>query len=138
MILVDTSVLVNYLKGKQDAKTQLFDSILKSDIPYGISGYTYQEVLQGARNEKEFAILKEYLGSQKIYFLPETVETCEKAARMYFNLRRKGVTPRSTVDILIARTAIHYRLALLHNDSDFDSIAKVIPELKILDAVFPL
>jgi predicted nucleic acid-binding protein len=136
MILVDTSVLVNYLKGKHDAKTRIFASALKSDIPYGISAYTYLEVLQGARDENEFATLKEYLGSQKIYFLPETAQTYEKAARMYFDMRRKGITLRSTIDILIACTAMHYRLALLHSDHDFDNMAKAMPELKMLDAVF--
>jgi predicted nucleic acid-binding protein len=136
MILVDTSVLINYLKGSHDAKTQLFDSVLSGDIPYGISSYTYQELLQGARNEKEFVTLKEYLGSQKIYFLPEAAETYENAARVYFNLRRKGITPRGTIDILIACTAMRYRLALLHNDHDFDVMATVVPDLKILDTLF--
>jgi predicted nucleic acid-binding protein len=136
MILVDTSVLVNYLKGTRDTQTRLFASVLDSDIPYGISAYTYQEVLQGARDEKEFATLKEYLGSQKIYYLPETAQTYEKAARMYFDLRRKGITPRGSVDMLIACTAIHYNLALLHSDRDFDDIAKVVDNLKILDALY--
>lgn len=48
------------------------------DIPFGISAYTYQEMLQGARSEKDFLTLKNYLGGQKIYILPETIETYEK------------------------------------------------------------
>jgi len=132
MVLVDTSVLIGYLKGQTDNKTELLKDVLTREIPFGISSYTYQEILQGARNEKEFEILKEYLSTQKIYFLKQEIPTFEKASRMFFDLRRKGSTPRSTIDILIALTAIEYNLILLHNDNDFDIISKHIPELKIM------
>ncbi|MCL2810393.1 MAG: PIN domain nuclease [Clostridia bacterium] len=131
MILVDTSVLVGFLNGQANEKVQLFEAVLSREIPFGISEYTYQEVLQGARDEKEFKQLKEYLSAQKIYFLPEGVASYEKAARLYFGLRRKGVTPRSTIDILIALTAIDNRLLLLHNDRDFDTMAEKVDELQI-------
>ncbi len=132
MILVDTSVLIGFLKGQVDNKTELFQEILSRDIPFGISSYTYQEVLQGARNEAEFETLKDYLSTQHIYYLEPEAATYEKAARLYFNLRRKGVTPRSTLDMLIALTAIEKNLALIHNDSDFDMMADYLPELRIL------
>ncbi|MDR3278317.1 MAG: PIN domain nuclease [Oscillospiraceae bacterium] len=135
MILVDTSVLIGFLKGQSDPKTELLGEALSRDIPYGISAYTYQEVLQGARDEKEFAQLRDYLSTQTVYFLPETLPTFEKAARLFYGLRRKGVTPRGTIDILIALTAIENKLFLLHNDRDFDAIAGVVPELKILNAL---
>jgi predicted nucleic acid-binding protein len=63
--------------------------------------------------------------------LPETIETYEKAAHLYFDLRRKGVTPRSTIDILITLTAIEHNLLLLHNDKDFDIISEKLTDLKI-------
>lgn len=134
MILVDTSVLIGFLKGQLDDKTELFKEILSRDIPFGISSYTYQEVLQGARNEKEFQTLKEYLSTQQIYYLESEASTFEKAAKLYFNLRRKGVTPRSTLDMLIALTAIENNLALIHNDSDFDMMAEYTPELRIFNS----
>jgi hypothetical protein len=133
MILVDTSVLIGFLKGQVDDKTELFKEILTRDIPFGISSYTYQEVLQGARNKAEFQTLKNYLATQHIYYLEHEAFTYEKAARLYFNLRRKGVIPRSTLDMLIALTAIENNLALIHNDSDFDMMAEHIPELRILN-----
>ena len=68
-----------------------------------------------------------------IYLLPKTIETYEKSAYMYFNLRRHGVTIRSTIDILIALTAIEYNLALLHNDRDFDIIKGKTPKLNIFE-----
>jgi Predicted nucleic acid-binding protein, contains PIN domain len=133
MILVDTSILISYFKGQFDGKVQLFHEILSRDIPYGISAYTLQEVLQGALNEKEYEILRGYLSTQKIYFLPEETGTYEKAARMYYELGRKGVTPRSTIDILIALTAIENDLLLLHNDRDFDLVAAQVDSLNILE-----
>ena len=132
MILVDTSVLIGYLKGQDDARTLLFDELQTRKIPFGISPYTLQEVLQGARNEEDYQRLWEYLSTQIIYFLPEEISTYEKAARLYFDLRRKGLTPRSTIDILIALTALEHKLMLLHNDRGFDLMAEQMGELKIL------
>ena len=77
-------------------------------------------------------LLKDYLTTQTIYFLPETVETYERAARMFFDLRRQGITPRSTIDVLIALIAVDNRLLLLHNDRDFDAIAEKTAGLNIL------
>jgi len=132
MVLVDTSVLIAFLKGQTSGKVLLFKEILLREIPFGISAYTYQEVLQGARDEAELQMLKDYLSTQSIYYLEQEAATYEQAAMLYFSLRRKGVTPRSTLDILIALTAINNNLALLHSDQDFDIMAAQIPELRIL------
>ena len=133
MILVDTSVLIDYLKGLENVKTSLFEKIVKQKIPFGISSYTYQEVLQGARDDKEFDDLKEYLSSQNIYYLSASIETFNDAAQMFYSLRRNGITIRSTIDILIALTCLEYDLILLHNDRDFNMIKSRIHTLKILN-----
>ena len=130
MILVDTSVLVDVLKGVQNEKSALFKRIVERNLSYGISEYTYLELLQGARNHKEYNNLNEYLLDMTIYMLPKTVEIYEQAASMYFNLRRQGVTPRSTIDVLIALTAIEHGLMLLHNDKDFDAMGNKVAKLK--------
>ncbi|WP_061214633.1 type II toxin-antitoxin system VapC family toxin [Syntrophomonas wolfei] len=135
MILVDTSVLIGFLKGQINEKIQLFDQVLSRNIDFGFSSYTFQEVLQGARNEKEYKQLRDYLSTQIIYFLPEKTATYEKAARLYFDLRRKGITPRSTIDVLIALTAIENNLLLLHNDRDFDLMAGQLETLNILKMI---
>lgn len=135
MVLVDTSVLIEFFRGRKTQKVGLFDEILARDIPFGISPYTYQEVVQGARDEQEYESLREYLDTQTFYFLPNGRETHEKAARLYFDLRRLGITVRGTIDILIALTAMENNLALLHNDRDFDAIAAVMPDCKILNAL---
>lgn len=135
MVLVDTSVLIGFLKGQADEKSKLFEEVLSRDIPFGISAYTYQEILQGARDEKEYERLHSYLSTQTIYYLPEKEATYAQAARLYFDLRRKGVTPRSTIDILIALTAMENHLMLLHNDHDFDVMAEKANGLKILTSI---
>lgn len=134
MILVDSSVLVDLLKGRDNPKTAMLETAVTQSMPFGIAPYTYQEILQGARDQSEYSKVKEYLSTQRVYFLPEVIETYEKAAFMYYFLRRQGVTPRSTIDVLIALTAIEYNLLLLHNDKDFDLMAEKVPELKILNS----
>jgi hypothetical protein len=135
MILVDTSVLIGYLKGQTGLKINLFANIMSHGIPYGFSAYTYLETLQGARDERELKQLREYLATESIYFLPETLAIYEKAALLHYNLRRHGVTVRGSVDALIALTAIEHKLLLLHDDRDFDGIAKWTPELNILESL---
>jgi len=110
--------------------------VLKQKVMYGISSYTYQEVLQGSRDNEEFNKLNEYLSTQKIYFLPESIETYENGAKMFYNLRKAGITIRSTIDILIALTAIEYDLSLLHNDRDFEMIKAHTSNFKTISELF--
>lgn len=135
MILVDTSVLIDYLKEVDNIKTALFHQILNDGIIYGISNHIYMELLQGARNQKEFGLLKDYLDTQHIYGLTEGLMSYQQAARLNYDCRRKGVTIRSTIDLIIAQTAIENNLYLLHNDADFDNIASVVPALKIFHGI---
>ncbi|MCL2081152.1 MAG: PIN domain-containing protein [Oscillospiraceae bacterium] len=135
MIIVDSSVIIDFLKGDENPKTIVFESVLKRNLPYGIASYTVQEILQGAKNENEYGLLKDYLSTLTVYFLPERVETYEKAARLYYELRRKGVTLRSSIDILISLIAIENNFFLLHNDKDFDMFAANLDNLKILEKI---
>ena len=132
MILVDTSVLIDFFKGIKNPAEVKFKSILEQDIPFGITSLIYQEVLQGAKSEKEYAGLKKYLSSQRFFHPKDPIETSAKAARIYFRCRKKGITVRSTVDCMIAQIAIESELLLLHNDRDFEAMAAVAP-LKFLD-----
>jgi predicted nucleic acid-binding protein len=129
--LIDTSVLIDSLRGRSNAKSDAFKELVISGSTYGFSAYTIQETLQGARDEAEFERLKSYLLTQRILCLPETAQTYAQAGRMFFDLRRRGITVRSSIDILIALTAICHGAALLHNDHDFDVIAENLPELVI-------
>ena len=131
MILVDSSILIDYLKGTENKQTILFDKILDNNIPYGISDYTYQELLQGSKTTQEFEKLKEYLETLTFYHLQLGKESFEKAAFLFFQCRKSGITIRSSIDLLIAEISIENNLLLLHNDKDFENMSKVIPELKI-------
>ena len=130
MVLVDTSVMIGYLQGEGNKAIFRFQYILDNNIPFGINSLIYQEVLQGVKTEKDFDKTKKYLDTQRFYSLKDEKESYASAAKIYFRCKKKGFTIRSTIDCLIAQTAIEYNLLLLHNDSDFDNIAR-ISNLKI-------
>ena len=130
MILIDTSVLIDYFKGVENKPVKKFHQVLESNIPFGINHLIYMEVLQGSQTDKDFNLLKKYLITQTFYELKNGRESYAEAAGMYLKLRKKGVTVKSTIDCLIARIAVENELFLLHNDADFDRIAKHFP-LKI-------
>ncbi len=131
MILVDTSVLVDFFRGTRNEQAAKLENIVQQGIPFGINSFIYQEVLQGAATNREVSLLKEYLGTHRFYNPKDPRVSFEEAAGIFFLCRRKGVTLRSTIDCLIAQTAIEHDLLLLHNDRDFDRIARVTP-LKVL------
>ena len=127
MILVDTSVLIDFLKGIQNEGSSKLTEIINRRLPFGINSFILQEVLQGAASAKEFALLKRYLSTQHFYHLRDAIDSYTNAAKLYMECRRRGITIRSTVDCLIAQTALEHDLLLLHNDSDFTAMAKVVP-----------
>jgi predicted nucleic acid-binding protein len=131
MILVDTSVLIDYFKGIDSRPAALFEALMVNGVPYGICDFVYQEVLQGSRTPDEFAVLKEYLETIPFYGLQHGKESYERAALLNFQCRRAGVTVRSTIDLLIAETVMENNLLLLHNDGDFDNMSRVIKDLRI-------
>ena len=130
MILVDTSVLINFFKGIENEKVNKLTEIINNGIPFGITKHIYMELIQGSLNMKEFNQLKDYLGSQRFYDLKNGIKSYEKAALIYFKCRRKGITIRSSIDLIIIQTAIENKLFLLHDDRDFSQIARIITELK--------
>lgn len=83
------------------------------------------ELLQGARDERDWEILTSYLESQE--FLEMTPDSWTEAARTYFDLRRRGKSVRSPIDCCIAQLAIDHRARLLHRDRDFLTIASLRP-----------
>lgn len=133
MILVDTSVLIAYLKNQNIKSVEQFEYILDKKLPYGINTFIYQEILQGAKTDKEYNLLKEYFETIPLYHLKYGKESYEQAALINIRCRQNGITIRSTIDLLIAETAIENNLYLLHNDSDFINMAKVIKELTLYE-----
>ncbi len=127
MVLVDTSVLIDFLRGANNKAVSRFQQILDNSVSFGITPLIYLEVLQGARTGKDYTAVKDYLETHRFFGLRDEKESYAAAARNYFDCRKKGITINSTVDCLIAQAAIENDLALLHNDADFERIRKVAP-----------
>jgi predicted nucleic acid-binding protein len=127
MILVDTSVLIPYLKGRETAATALLERILSEDVEIALTPEIVQEVLQGARNETEWLTLKRYLSSQTMLFSADPLRSHIEAARIYYDCRRRGLTVRSTLDCVVAQAALEQGAPILHDDRDFEAIRQVRP-----------
>jgi len=126
MILVDTSVWVQVLRDKTGRMAQALRERIGADIGV-FSRFTQLELLQGAKDEGEWGRLDEYLATQ--YYLEATEDTWREAARIYFDLRRGGITISSPIDCCIAQIAMEAGALLLHQDGDFEKIAGIRPLL---------
>jgi len=124
MILVDTSVWVEVLRDKKGEVVHAFRDRVGAEICV-LTRFTQLELLQGVRNEMEWKQLDDYLETQ--YYLEATENTWKEAARVFFELRRKGVPLSSPVDCCIAQIAIESGVLLLHRDRDFERIARIRP-----------
>lgn len=131
MILVDSSVLIDYLRKQDTAAVTKLQKAMALAIPFGITELIYQELLQGAATAKDYRKLKDYLDTQQFYALRRGRESYADAALIYFRCRQAGYSITGTIDCLIAQTCLENQLALLHNDRDFTWIKKVVPELMI-------
>jgi predicted nucleic acid-binding protein len=127
VIVVDSSVLIAFFRGHKNPAVERLVHLETEEIPFLLPGVCLQEVLQGARDEREWGLLEEYLGSQELLFSPNPTLTYREAARIYYDCRRRGLTIRSSVDCFIAQLTLEVGGALLHNDGDFESIAQVRP-----------
>lgn len=125
MIVVDTSVLIDFFRGRETPAVDHLVQIERLGRPFAIPVACCQELLQGAKDEDEWEVLEQYLGSQRILD-PEDPWRCHVgAARIYFDLRRLGVTVRSTVDCWIAQATLEVEGTLLHDDENFERIRQV-------------
>ncbi len=127
MILVDSSALVNYLRESSTPGAGRLNQVIERGIAFGICLPVYFEVLQGAVSGSELELLHEYLGSLPFYEPRSGLESYAAAARMSFEMRRKGLTIPGISDCLIAVTAMENDLFVLHDDAHFDRIAKMYP-----------
>lgn len=131
MYLIDTSVWIDYFRGKQTVATKKFSELLDLGSSFGLTGIIYQEILQGVGSDEQFQKLANYLSTQ-LFFTPiDSVLSFQEAAKIFFLCRKKGTTVRSTVDCLIAQIAIEHDLVLLHHDKDYLEIHKVVSDLKV-------
>lgn len=121
MILVDTSVWIDFLKDANSRQRQVLHKLIEEEEDICLTEIIVTEILQGIKKDKDFQALKSYLQEFPIV-KPKGVETYIQAAQIYRNCRKKGKTVRKTIDCVIAAICIENRLTLFHNDSDFDAI----------------
>ena len=129
MILVDSSVWIDYFNGKITKQTNLLDSLLGSELIV-IGDLILTEVLQGFQQDRDFKKAKELLDSL-IFREMLGRELAIKSAENYRILRKKGVTVRKTIDVIIATFCITNNLPLLHIDRDFSPMEKHL-KLKVI------
>ena len=121
MILVDSSVWIDYFRGTANPQTAMLDSLLDRELLY-IGDLILTEVLQGFAGEREFNQARELLTSLIIVEMGGQGIAIQ-AAKNFRALRRLGATVRKTIDTIIATRCIENGYELLHNDKDFQPFA---------------
>ncbi|WP_257558395.1 PIN domain nuclease [Sphingobium sp. CFD-2] len=118
MILVDSSVWIDFFRGTPSRETDLLDELLGQE-PLLIGDLVLAEVLQGFSADRDFKRAYGLLGSLELIEIGGR-EIALQAARNFRSLRARGITVRKTTDTLIATRCIEAGINLLHNDRDFD------------------
>ena len=117
MMMVDSSVWIDYFNGRDTPETIQLDLLLGIE-PIAIGDLILTEVLQGFRNDKDYETAKNLLSSLTIFeLLGEKMAL--KSASNYRALRKQGITIRKTADVIIASFCIENHLPLLFSDKDF-------------------
>lgn len=130
MVIVDSSVLIDYLADRITRETVWLDQQVGLQR-LGITSLNLCEVLQGVRGEGLFAQAVEIL-NQFAIFEVGSYQLAVVSARNFRTLRKEGITIRNTIDCLIATFCMEEGHTLLHNDRDFDPF-KTRLGLKVLD-----
>ena len=124
MILVDTSVWIDYFKGVRNPQTDQLDNLLSRE-PVAIGDLILAEVLQGFSDDGAFREARRLLTALTVVELGGQ-EIAIQAAQNFRELRKLGVTVRKTIDTIIATRCIEGQYDLLHNHRDFDPFAKYL------------
>jgi predicted nucleic acid-binding protein len=124
MVIVDTTVWVDYLRGVQNPETEWLNRELRRQR-LGLTEIILCEVLQGIPDERSFAQVQRELLQLEVF---ETggADIAVAAARNFRALRRKGHTVRKTIDCLIATFCLEAGHSLLHRDRDFDPFERML------------
>lgn len=125
MILVDTSVWIDFLNGRNTPHRHMLHRLIEREEDICITEIILTELLQGIKDDRLFEIAKGYLLEFSI-IKPKGIDTYIEAAEIYRKCRKEGRTIRKTVDCIIAAIVKENNLMLFHNDSDFEIIKKYI------------
>lgn len=122
MIVVDTSIWIDFFRGKSTRKVDQFVTLVEDDAGIAITDVVLTEILQGLRSESDVRKVERRLALFDILRLDD-LDDFRRAAALYRGARRKGVTIRRTLDCLIASVCIREAVPILHADADFDRLA---------------
>ena len=122
MVLVDSSVWINYFNGNKTWQTEILDQMLLQ-IPLFTGDLILTEVLQGFRKDNEYNKAKEIMSTLDCKQMGG-YEIAIESAENYRKLRKKGVTVRKTIDVIIGTFCINNNIPLLHDDKDFEPMVK--------------
>lgn len=130
MIIVDSSIWIDYFNGKITPQTDWLDSSL-GNTPIIMGDIILTEVLQGFQIDKDFRVARNHFSGMPFMAMGGRVLALQSAMNYRF-LRKKGVTVRKTIGVMIGTFCIHYQLPLLHDDRDFDPMVRFLG-LKVID-----
>lgn len=125
MILIDTSAWISFFRGKGVLASKV-DALIEADEA-ALCGPVLTELRRGLRSTERRRVLPALAGCHE---LAQPDELWTKAGELGFSLARRGATVK-TLDLLIATYALHHRVALLTEDSDFKRIATSEPSLRL-------
>lgn len=131
MLIVDTSVWIDFLRGEKTKACQTLREFINSDEEIHITEIILTEILQGIKDDKLYHLTKEYL----LYFpilKPKGIETYIRASEIFRTCRKKGKTIRKTIDCIIASIAIENSAVVIHKDYDYEIIREFF-ELKTIN-----
>jgi predicted nucleic acid-binding protein len=124
-VLIDSTVWIDFLRGRENEVTAKLEKCIRDRDDLYCCGFIVTEVLQGIREEKEYAETRKRFA--ELLYLPDDRSTFELGATIYRELRRKGVTIRNSIDCLIAAVVVQNGVSFLENDRDFRFIDQHFP-----------
>lgn len=131
MILVDTSVWIDFARGTGTVAAAAVQTLVADGTPICVADIIINEFMRGVVDDDAYdGFLEDILRFPVLS--PHGLETHLAAAQIFRDCRRRGKTIRHTNDCLIAAIAIENDKSILHNDSDFDQIASVVKDLRIV------
>ncbi len=122
MIVVDTTVWVDFFRGRDAPHVRLFAALLDRDERLGLTDVILTEILQGLITDVDIQRVERALSGFDVLRL-ESLDDFRRAAVLYRTARRHGVTVRKTIDCLIASVCVRESAPILHADRDFDLLA---------------
>jgi len=132
MVVVDSSVWIDYFIGKETLQTKRLEDLIGGTIIV-VGDLILAEVLQGFREDRDYKIAKSLLEELELVTMTG-IDIAFKSADNYRSLRKKGLTVRKTIDCLIATYCIQNNLPLLYSDRDFDAFSKNLGLKSVLNS----